>query len=78
MGRFFARNKKLDKADEYYRDALSFSMKNPNLILIYACYLVSVSRTKEAIVLLEKLAKDNYKEVVVNMLISIAYEIDAD
>ena len=60
MGRFYARNNKLEKADKYFRDALSFSIKNPNLIMVYACYLVSMARTKEAIVLLEKLAKDGY------------------
>ena len=46
--------------------------------MIYASYLVSISRPKEALVLLEKLAKDNYQEVKVNTLISISYELDGD
>lgn len=39
---------------------------------------MSISRPKEALVLLEKLAKDNYQEVKVNTLISISYELDGD
>ena len=40
LGRFFLRNGKLDKADQYLRDAYSFNIKNHQLGLMYASYLL--------------------------------------
>ena len=78
MGRFYMRFGKLEKADEYLRDAYSFQIKNNDYALIYACFLMQIGRTKEACVILNKLAVDRYNDVVVNMLISLAYDMDSD
>ena len=40
--------------------------------------MVSVGRTKEAAVILEKLASDHFEEVKVFCLLSIAYDMDMD
>ena len=60
------------------RDAYSFNIKNHQLGLMYAGYLLQQDRSKEAIVILNKLQRDNYQPVKVNLLLSIAYESDQD
>jgi predicted Zn-dependent protease len=78
LGKFFLRNGKLDKADQYLRDAYSFNIKNHQLGFMYASYLLQQDRSKEAIVILNKLQKDNYEPIKVNLLMSLAYESDQD
>ncbi len=78
LGKFFLRNGKLEKADQYLRDAYSFNIKNHKLGFMYASYLLQQERNKEAIVILNKLQKDNYEPIQVNLLLSLAYESDQD
>lgn len=78
LGKFFLRNGKLDKADQYLRDAYSFNIKNHKLGFMYASYLLQQERNKEAIVILNKLQKDNFEPIQVNLLLSLAYESDQD
>ena len=78
MGKFYLRDLKLDKAEQYIKDAFSFSIKNNTYAFIYATFLVSVGRSKEAAVILEKLAADHFEEVKVNSLLAIAYDMDLD
>ena len=79
MGKFYLRIGKLDKADEYLRDAYSFNIKNQVMAFNYACFLLQLNnRQKEAIVILNKLAVDKHEEVKVNLLLSMAYELDGD
>ena len=40
MGRFYLRINKLDKADEYLRDAYSFQIKDKYIALVYASALL--------------------------------------
>jgi len=40
LGKFFLRNGKLEKADQYLRDAYSFNIKNHKLGFMYASYLL--------------------------------------
>lgn len=45
----------------------------------YAAFLMQTNnRCKEAIVILNKLASDGYEKVKVNLLLSLAYEMDSD
>jgi hypothetical protein len=60
------------------RDSLSFNIKNPKLATTYASYLLQINRPKEAIVLLNKLHKDNYEPIQTNLLLSLAFECDSD
>lgn len=78
MGKFYLRDLKLDKAEQYLKDAFSFSIKNNTYAFIYATFLVSVNRTREAAVILEKLAADHFEEVKVYSLLAIAYDMDLD
>ena len=78
QGKYFLRIGKLEKADQYLRDSLSFNIKNPVLATTYASYLLQINRPKEAIVLLNKLHKDNYEPIQTNLLLSLAYECDSD
>ena len=55
MGLFYLRNNNDDLADQYLRDAFSFQIKNKDVALLYASYLVQRSRYQEAIVILNKL-----------------------
>ncbi len=45
---------------------------------MYASYLLQQERNNEAIVILNKLQKDNYEPIQVNLLLSLAYESDQD
>ena len=78
LGRFFLRIGKLEKADQYLRDAFSFQIKNQKMGLLYASYLLQLSRTREAIVILNKLQLEGYEPIFVNLLLSFAYEQDQD
>jgi Flp pilus assembly protein TadD len=40
LGKFYLRQGKVDKADQYLRDAYSFQIKSPKMGLIYAAYLL--------------------------------------
>jgi hypothetical protein len=40
QGKYFLRVGKLEKADQYLRDSLSFTIKNPKLATTYASYLL--------------------------------------
>jgi hypothetical protein len=60
------------------RDSLSFNIKNPKLATTYASYLLQINRPKEAIVLLNKLYKDNYEPIQTSLLLSLAFECDSD
>lgn len=40
MGRFYLRQGKADKADQYLRDAYSFNIRNQKLAFMYAAYLL--------------------------------------
>ena len=78
LGKFFLRNGKLDKADQYLRDSYSFNIKNHKLGFMYASYLLQQERNKEAVVILNKLQKENFEPIQVNLLLSLAYESDQD
>jgi hypothetical protein len=45
---------------------------------MYSGYLLQQDRSKEAIVILNKLQRDNFQPVKVNLLLSLAYESDQD
>ena len=74
IGIFYLRIGKIEKANDFLRDAYSFQIKNQQMALIYACYLIKSQRYKEAIVILNKLATEKYEEAKVSILLSIAYE----
>ena len=74
IGIFYLRIGKIEKANDYLRDAYSFQIKNQQMGLMYACYLIQSQRYKEAIVILNKLASEKYEEAKVSILLSIAYE----
>lgn len=74
LGKFFMRSGKAEKADQYLRDAYSFQIKSLNVGLMYASYLIQLNRSKEAIVILNKLLSENYETVKVCLLLSLAYE----
>jgi predicted Zn-dependent protease len=78
LGKYFLRSGKLEKADQYLRDSLSFNIKNPKLATTYASYLLQINRPKEAIVLLNKLHKEGYEPIQTDLLLSLAYECDSD
>jgi hypothetical protein len=40
MGRFYLRQGKLDKSDQYLRDAYLFQIKNSRMCLMFAGYLL--------------------------------------
>lgn len=46
--------------------------------MMYASYLLQQNRSKEAIVILNKLQNDNFEPISVNLLLSLAYEMDQD
>ena len=68
LGKFFLRNGKLDKADQYLRDSYSFNIKNHKLGFMYASYLLQQERNKEAVVILNKLQKENFEPIQVFFL----------
>lgn len=78
MGRFYLRQGKQEKADQYLRDAYSFNIRNQKLAFMYAAYLLQSARTKEAIVILNRLTFEQYEPVNVALLLSMAYEADQD
>ena len=78
IGKFYLRIGKPEKANDYLRDAYSFQIKNQNIALTYASFLIQQSRSREAIVILNKLAIEKYHEDKVNLLLSLAYEMDSD
>ena len=78
LGKFYMRVGKPEKSDQYLRDAFSFQIKNQRVGLIYAAYLIQLSRSKEAIVILNRLRTEGYEPVKVNLLLSAAYESDQD
>ena len=46
--------------------------------MAYACLLCQLNRSQEASVILKRLIADGYEPVKVNMLLSIAYQMDGD
>lgn len=60
VGKFYLRLNKLEKADEYLRDALSYYIKNQQVALVYAAFLLQLGKSKEACIILGKLAHDKY------------------
>jgi len=46
--------------------------------MAYACLLCQLNRSQEASVILKQLISDGYEPVKVNMLLSIAYQMDGD
>ena len=78
LGKFYLRIGKQEKADQCLRDAFSFQIKNQRIGLLYAAYLIQLTRSKEAIVILNRLKHENYSTIQVNLLLSLAYEQDQD
>lgn len=78
QGKFYMRIGKPEKADQYLRDAFSFQIKNQRVGLLYAAYLIQLSRSKEAAVILNRLRSEGYEAIKVNLLLSAAYELDQD
>lgn len=74
MAKFYLKINKLDKAEEYMRDAYSFQIKNKEYSMIYATFLISIGRCKEAFIILKKLDEDDYERNLVYLLISLAFE----
>ena len=78
MAKFYLRSNNLEKAELYMRDAYSFKMDDKKVALGYACLLCQLNRSHEASVILKQLISDGYEPVKVNMLLSIAYQMDGD
>jgi len=78
LARFYLRQRDLDKAELYLRDAYAFQLDDKATALAYACLLCQLSRSQEASVILKRLIADGYEPVRVNMLLSIAYQMDGD
>ena len=78
LARFYLRQRDLAKAELYLRDAYSFQLDDKATALAYACLLCQLSRSQEASVILKKLIANGYEPVKVNMLLSIAYQMDGD
>lgn len=60
------------------RDSLSFDITNDEIMLAYACLLCQLGRTLEATVLFKSLLSKGYKQVKVQILLSIAYKMCND
>jgi predicted Zn-dependent protease len=78
MARFYLKINKIDKAEEYMRDAYSFQIKNKDYALIYATFLIQIGRCKEAYIILKKLDEDNYERNLVYLILSLSFEQDSD
>lgn len=78
MARFYLRQRDLEKAELYLRDAYAFQLDDQATALAYACLLCQLSRSQEAQVILKNLISAGYEPVKVNMLLSIAYQMDND
>ena len=68
----------MEKAESYLRDAYAFQLDDQATALAYACLLCQLNRSQEASVILKRLIADGYEPVKVNMLLSIAYQMDGD
>lgn len=78
ISRFYLRQSKAEKAEVYLRDAFAFEMENKEIALAYACLLCQINRGQEASVILLDLLQKDYKNNMVNMLLSIAYTMNGD
>lgn len=76
--RFYLRQRELEKAENYMRDAFAFQLDDKATALTYACLLCQLNRYSEASVILKQLITEGYEPVKVNMLLSIAYQMDGD
>lgn len=77
-GKFYLRLLKPDKAASYLKDAYSFAIKNQEIALVYAAFLVQLGKSQEATVILRTLSAQEFEEVKVNLLLSIAADMDQD
>lgn len=78
MGKYFLRQLKQEKAAQFLKDAYSFAIKDQSIALVYAAFLVQLGKAQEATVILTHLASEKYEEVKVNLLLSIAADLDQD
>jgi len=76
MGKFYLRLQKPEKAARFLQDAYSFAIKNQEIALVYAAFLVQLGRSQEANVILRYLSAQEFQEVKVNLLLSIAADLD--
>ncbi len=74
MAKFYLKINKIDKAEEFMRDAYSFQIKNKDFAIVYATFLIQIGRCKEAYIILKKLDEDDYERNLVYQLLAIAFE----